>query len=103
MFAYQFFVDNFVRHHLGRKRAEIQNRNTKLHGGGKGEPAAVRQIVLYEVGNKGDAVVGCLKKGILGCGFINKPVVDEASRQARECYIAFVGRHKLCKKRSLSV
>ncbi len=103
VFSYQFFVYDLIGHHLRHKGVEIENRNAKLHGGGKGEPPAIRQVVLHQVGNEWNAVVGCLEKGIFRGGFINKPVIDEASRQARKRYIAFIGRHKLCKKRCLSV
>ena len=103
VFSYQFFIYDLIGHHLRHKGVEIQNRNAELHRSGEGEPSAVRQVVLYQVGNEWDAVVGCLKKGIFRSGFINKPVVDETSRQACKRYIAFIGRHKLCKKRSLSV
>ena len=100
MLTDELLVDRFLRQHFRGKGVQVQYRYAKLHGGRKRQSAAVGQVVLGEVGDQRNAVIGSLKKGILGHVFIQKPVFHESTGQARQRHVSVAARHK-CSEESL--
>jgi hypothetical protein len=84
MLAQQLRVDQIPRAIREVESIEIEQRRAEFLRGGLGNLATLGHLVLHQVGDKGDLVPPCCAQRILGLGFGDQTVRDQALGKAAE-------------------
>ncbi len=92
--AHQLLVHQLLRQHLRQEAVQVQHADAKLHGCRKGQLPAVRQVVLNQVGDQGNAVFGRLKVGVFCHSLFKQAIFHKTPGQPGKRYIALVGCHR---------